>query len=113
LTGGQVVSEEAGIKLENVTVEMLGKARQFASTKTRPQSLLATKPRLKLRSALALSNVKSKIQIANSTKKNYKSVLAKLAGGVAVIKVGAATETELKDRKLRFEDALERYSRSC
>ena len=47
-----------------------------------------------------------KKQLLNSTKKNYKNALAKLAGGVAVIKVGAATETELKERKLRIEDAL-------
>ncbi len=106
LTGGQVVTEETGDKLENVAVEMLGTARrvQIDKDKTTIIAHKETKEAVDKR----ISMIKSQINISDSEydKEKLQERLAKLAGGVAVIKVGAATETELKDRKLRFEDAL-------
>lgn len=106
LTGGQVVSEETGSKLENVTVEMLGKARQVIVSKDKTTVVAGkeTKDAVEKR----ISTIKKQIEDSDSEfdKEKLQERLAKLAGGVAVIKVGAATETELKDRKYRFEDAL-------
>lgn len=106
LTGGQVVSEEVGMKLENVTIDMLGRARQVRvnKDKTTIVGTKDTKPEVDKRIAV----IKRQIEESDSEfdKEKLQERLAKLAGGVAVIKVGAATETELKDRKLRMEDAL-------
>jgi len=106
LTGGQVVSEEVGMKLENVTVEMLGKARQIRVNKDKT-TIVGTKD-TKAEVDKRISVIKRQIEESDSEfdKEKLQERLAKLAGGVAVIKVGAATETELKDRKLRMEDAL-------
>ncbi|MBK9772968.1 MAG: chaperonin GroEL [Candidatus Obscuribacter sp.] len=106
LTGGQVVSEEAGIKLENVTVEMLGKARQVRVNKDKTTIVAGNETKAEVEKRIAI--IKRQIEESDSEfdKEKLQERLAKLAGGVAVIKVGAATETELKDRKLRFEDAL-------
>ncbi len=106
LTGGQVVSEETGSKLENVSVEMLGRARQVIVSKDKTTVVAGkeTKDAVEKR----ISTIKKQIEDSDSEfdKEKLQERLAKLAGGVAVIKVGAATETELKDRKYRFEDAL-------
>lgn len=106
LTGGQVVSEEAGIKLENVTVEMLGKARQIRVNKDKTTIVAGNETKAEVEKRVSI--IKRQIEDSDSEfdKEKLQERLAKLAGGVAVIKVGAATETELKDRKLRFEDAL-------
>ncbi|HMP53897.1 MAG TPA: chaperonin GroEL [Candidatus Melainabacteria bacterium] len=106
LTGGQVISEEAGNKLENVTVEMLGQARQVIVSKEKT-TIVAGKDNKKAVEG-RISLIKKQIEESDSEfdKEKLQERLAKLAGGVAVIKVGAATETELKDRKYRFEDAL-------
>jgi chaperonin GroEL len=106
LTGGQVVSEEAGIKLENVTVEMLGKARQIRVNKDKTTIVAGNETKAEVEKRIGI--IKRQIEDSDSEfdKEKLQERLAKLAGGVAVIKVGAATETELKDRKLRFEDAL-------
>lgn len=106
LTGGQVVSEEAGTKLENVTVEMLGKARQVRVNKDKTTIVAGTETKDAV--AKRVSLLKRQIDETDSEfdKEKLQERLAKLAGGVAVIKVGGATETELKDRKLRMEDAL-------
>ncbi|CAN5173587.1 chaperonin GroEL [soil metagenome] len=106
LTGGQVVSEEAGTKLENVTVEMLGKARQIRVTKDKTTIVAGNESKAEVEKRISV--IKRQIEDSDSEfdKEKLQERLAKLAGGVAVIKVGAATETELKDRKLRFEDAL-------
>ncbi len=106
LTGGQVVSEEAGNKLENVTIDVLGKARQVRINKDKT-TIVAGKDS-KDEVAKRISVIKRQIEESDSEfdKEKLQERLAKLSGGVAVIKVGAATETELKDRKLRFEDAL-------
>jgi len=106
LTGGQVVSEEAGNKLENVTIEALGKARQVRCNKDKTTIVAGKESKDDV--AKRISVIKRQIEESDSEfdKEKLQERLAKLAGGVAVIKVGAATETELKDRKLRFEDAL-------
>jgi len=106
VTGGRVISEEIGIKLENVTLEMLGQARQVKVDKENTTvvegkgSIDAIKGRIK--------QIKTEIEQSDSDfdKEKLQERLAKLSGGVAVIKVGAATEVELKEKKHRIEDAL-------
>jgi chaperonin GroEL len=106
LTGGQVIAEEAGLKLENVTMEMLGKARQVRITKDKTTIVAGNENKAEVQKRVGL--IKRQIEETDSSfdKEKLQERLAKLSGGVAVIKVGAATETELKDRKLRLEDAL-------
>ncbi|CAN5408864.1 chaperonin GroEL [soil metagenome] len=106
LTGGQVVSEEAGNKLENVTIDVLGKARQVRINKDKTTIVAGKESGEEVKKRIAV--IKRQIEESDSEfdKEKLQERLAKLSGGVAVIKVGAATETELKDRKLRFEDAL-------
>ncbi len=106
LTGGQVVSEEAGNKLENVSIDVLGKARQVRVNKDKTTIVAGKESHEEVSKRIAV--IKRQIEESDSEfdKEKLQERLAKLSGGVAVIKVGAATETELKDRKLRFEDAL-------
>lgn len=106
LTGGKVIAEEAGFKLENVTMEMLGKARQVRINKDKTTIVSGKDTSAEVTKRIAV--IKRQIEESDSEfdKEKLQERLAKLAGGVAVIKVGAATETELKDRKLRMEDAL-------
>ncbi len=106
VTGGQAISEELGIKLENVTLDMMGKARQVKITKedTIIVEGQGTAEDIKGR----INQIKSEIDRSDSEfdKEKLQERLAKLSGGVAVIKVGAATEVELKEKKHRVEDAL-------
>lgn len=106
LTGGQMFTEDLGMKLENVTVEHLGKARRVTVTREATTIVVdeATKSDVEARVKL----IKRQIEESDSEydREKLQERLAKLAGGVAVIEVGAATETELKDKKLRLEDAL-------
>ena len=106
LTGGQVVAEEKGHKLESVTIEMLGKARKIIVGKEKTTIVAgdSTKNEVKKR----IAQIENEISKSDSDydKEKLQERKAKLSGGVAVLKVGAATETELKDRKLRLEDAL-------
>lgn len=106
LTGGQVVSEDLGHKLENVTVEMLGTARKVVVNKDR--TTVVANDGTKDQVAKRVAQIEKEIENSDSDydKEKLQERKAKLAGGVAVLKVGAATETELKDRKLRLEDAL-------
>jgi len=106
LTGGQVVSEETGTKLENVSIEILGKARQVRINKDKTTIVAGKDTKADVEKRISV--IKRQIEDSDSEfdKEKLQERLAKLAGGVAVIKVGAATETELKDRKLRMEDAL-------
>jgi len=106
LTGGQVVSEETGTKLENVSLEILGKARQVRINKDKTTIVAGKDTKAEVEKRINV--IKRQIEDSDSEfdKEKLQERLAKLAGGVAVIKVGAATETELKDRKLRMEDAL-------
>jgi chaperonin GroEL len=106
LTGGTVISEEVGLDLKSATVEMLGRARQVKVTKENTTIVDGAGESAQIKERVA----QIRAQIANTTseydKEKLQERLAKLAGGVAVIKVGAATETEMKDKKLRIEDAL-------
>ena len=106
LTGGEMFTEELGIKLENITVQMLGKARRVTVTKDTTTIVVGDETAAKVAERVAL--IKRQIQDSDSDydKEKLQERLAKLSGGVAVIEVGAATETELKERKLRIEDAL-------
>ena len=106
LTGGNVISEELGRKLESVTFEDLGTARQIRSTKEETTIVDGAGDKKEIEFRVA----QIKKQIAESTsdfdKEKLHERLAKLAGGVAVIEIGAATEVEMKEKKLRIEDAL-------
>ncbi len=106
LTGGEVITEELGLKLEDATLEMLGTARQVTVTK----ELTTIVEGKGSAEAIAgrIAQIKSLLSTSTSDfdKEKYRERLAKLAGGVAVIQVGAATETELQEKKLRIEDAL-------
>lgn len=106
LTGGNIVAEELGIKLENMTLNMLGRARQVRITKDNTTIVGGYGDGDAINSRI--NQIRS--QIAETTsdfdREKLQERLAKLAGGVAVIRVGAATETELKEKKLRIEDAL-------
>ncbi|MHC1578419.1 MAG: chaperonin GroEL [Dehalococcoidia bacterium] len=106
LTGGTVISEEVGRKLDSVTVEDLGRARKVISDK---DNTTVVEGRGETKDIEArIKQIRSEIDISTSDydKEKLQERLAKLAGGVAVIKVGAATETELKEKKHRVEDAL-------
>jgi chaperonin GroEL len=106
LTGGQVISEEVGLKLENATLDLLGKARKIVVTKDETTVVegAGTESDIKGR----ISQIKTEIENTDSDydREKLQERLAKLAGGVAVIKVGAATEVELKEKKHRIEDAV-------
>ena len=106
LTGGTVVSEEVGLELKTADITMLGRARQVKVTKETTTIVDGAGDSQKIRDRVA--QIRS--QITNTTsdydREKLQERLAKLAGGVAVIKVGAATETEMKEKKLRIEDAL-------
>ena len=106
LTGGQVVSSELGIELKDATVDMLGRARQFKATKENSIIVDGAGDAAEIKSRIA--QIKAAIEVTTSDfdREKLQERLAKLAGGVAVIKVGAATETEMKEKKLRIEDAL-------
>ena len=106
LTGGTVISEEVGLELKTATVDMLGRARQVKVTKENTTIVDGAGDAQAIKDRVA--QIRS--QIANTTsdydKEKLQERLAKMAGGVAVIKVGAATEVEMKEKKLRIEDAL-------
>ena len=106
LTGGEVITEELGLKLENTQLNQLGNARRVVITKDNTVIVdgAGDLDRIKGR----ISQIRSEIETTDSDfdREKLQERLAKLAGGVAVIKVGAATETELKERKHRVEDAL-------
>ena len=106
LTGGEVISDDLGIKLENVTINMLGKAKRVTITKddTTIVSGAGKKPDIEAR----VGQIKQQIEDTTSDydKEKLQERLAKLAGGVAVIKVGGATEVEVKEKKDRVDDAM-------
>ncbi len=106
LTGGQLFTEELGIKLENVTVQMLGQAKRVTVTKDDTTIVVGDETKRAIADRVKL--IKRQIETSDSEydKEKLQERLAKLAGGVAVIEVGAASEVELKERKLRIEDAL-------
>ncbi len=105
LTGGQLITEDAGLRLDTVKLESLGKARRIIITKDSTTVVAeGNEAQVKIR----CEQIRRQIEETESSfdKEKLQERLAKLAGGVAVIKVGAATETEMKDRKLRLEDAI-------
>jgi chaperonin GroEL len=106
LTGGRVISEEVGLKLENTEIEDLGRARKVVSTKDDTTVVEGKGEEGKIKDRV--SQIKKAIEISDSDfdKEKLQERLAKISGGVAVIKVGAATETEMKEKKDRIEDAL-------
>jgi len=106
LTGGQVVSEEVGLKLENVTLDLLGRAKRVIVTKDETTIVDGAGDRSDVEGRI--NQIKAEIDNTDSDwdREKLQERLAKLAGGVAVIKVGAATEVELKEKKHRIEDAV-------
>jgi chaperonin GroEL len=106
LTGGQVISEEVGLKLENTTLDMLGKARKLVVTKDETTLVEGGGDAEQIKGRI--NQIKAEIEKTDSDydREKLQERLAKLAGGVAVIKVGAATEVELKEKKHRIEDAV-------
>ncbi len=106
LTGGQVISEEVGLKLENVGLDMLGRARKVVVTKDDTTIVEGAGDPEEVKGRI--NQIKAEIEKTDSDwdREKLQERLAKLAGGVAVIKVGAATEVELKEKKHRIEDAL-------
>ena len=106
LTGGQVISEEVGLKLENTTLDMLGRARKMVVTKDETTLVEGSGDADQIKGRI--NQIKAEIEKTDSDydREKLQERLAKLSGGVAVIKVGAATEVELKEKKHRIEDAV-------
>ncbi len=106
LTGGQVITEEVGLKLENISLDLLGKARKVTITKDETTIVEGDGTEADIKGRIV--QIKSEIENSDSDydKEKLQERLAKLSGGVAVIKVGAATEVELKEKKHRIEDAV-------
>ena len=106
LTGGQVIAEELGLKLENVTISDLGRAKRVSLDKDNTTIVDGAGDKEKIKGRIA----EIRAQVENTTsdydREKLQERLAKLVGGVAVVKVGAATETEMKEKKARVEDAL-------
>ncbi len=106
LTGGQLFTEELGIKMENITTDMMGLAKRVTVSKDETTIVVGNETREAVRERVNL--IKKQIEMSDSEydKEKLQERMAKLSGGVAVIEVGAASEVELKERKLRIEDAL-------
>jgi chaperonin GroEL len=107
LTGGEVITEEMGLKLENTTLEQLGRARRVVVSKDNTTIIDGAGEGDQIKGRI--KQIKSEIESTDSDfdREKLQERLAKLAGGVAVVKVGAATETEMKEKKHRVEDALQ------
>ncbi len=106
LTGGTVISEELGRKLESVTFQDLGHARQVRSTKEETTIVEGDGDKAGIKARVAQIRKQIETTTSDFDKEKLQERLAKLAGGVAVIEIGAATEVEMKEKKLRIEDAL-------
>ncbi len=106
LTGGQMFTEELGIKLENITVQMLGRARRVAVTKDETTIVVGSETKAAVEERVKLLKKQMEASDSEYDKEKLQERIAKLSGGVAVIEVGAASEVELKESKLRIEDAL-------
>ena len=106
LTGGQVITEEVGLKLENTTLDLLGQARKIVVTKDETTIVEGAGDKADVEGRI--SQIKAEIENTDSDydREKLQERLAKLSGGVAVLKVGAATEVELKEKKHRIEDAV-------
>ncbi|WP_205571057.1 chaperonin GroEL, partial [Paenibacillus aceti] len=106
LTGGQVITEKLGLDLKTTSIEQLGNARQVIVTKENTTIVDGSGDKADIDARVNQIRAQLEETTSDFDKEKLQERLAKLAGGVAVIKVGAATETELKERKLRIEDAL-------
>ena len=106
LTGGTVISEEVGLELKTATIDMLGRARQVKVTKENTTIVDGSGDKQAIKDRVSQIRAQIAVTTSDYDKEKLQERLAKLAGGVAVIKVGAATETEMKEKKLRIEDAL-------
>ncbi len=106
LTGGQVVSEDVGLKLENVTLDMLGTARKITVTKDETTLVEGAGSEAEINGRVAQLKAEMENTDSDYDREKIQERLAKLSGGVAVIKVGAATEVELREKKHRIEDAV-------
>ncbi len=106
LTGGQVIAEELGLKLENVTISDLGRAKRVTLDKDNTTIVDGAGDKNKIKGRI--EEIRKQIETTTSDydREKLQERLAKLVGGVAVVKVGAATETEMKEKKARVEDAL-------
>jgi chaperonin GroEL len=107
LTGGQVVSEEVGLKLENIGLDLLGRARKVVVTKDETTIVEGAGSKADVQGRI--NQIRTEIENTDSDydREKLQERLAKLSGGVAIIKVGAATEVELKEKKHRIEDAVQ------
>ncbi|MDR2643577.1 MAG: chaperonin GroEL [Planctomycetaceae bacterium] len=106
LTGGTVISEDLGIKLENVTVDQLGKAAQVVVDKDSTTIVKGAGKKAEIKARVDLLRKQIETTDSEYDREKFQERLAKLSGGVAVIQVGASTETEMKQKKARIEDAL-------
>jgi chaperonin GroEL len=106
LTGGELISEDLGIKLENVTVDMLGKAKKVVITKDDTTIVDGAGKKADIQARIAQLKQQIEDTTSDYDREKLQERLAKLAGGVAVIKVGGATEVEVKEKKDRVDDAL-------
>ena len=106
LTGGQVITSDLGLELKDATINDLGRARQVKVTKENTIIVDGAGAQSAIQDRIAQINAQMATTTSDYDKEKFQERLAKLAGGVAVIKVGAATETEMKEKKLRIEDAL-------
>lgn len=106
LTGGQVISEEMGLELKDVKLEMLGKAKQVKVDKDNTTIVEGAGSNDEIKNRIKSIKAQMEITTSDYDKEKLAERLAKLAGGVAVVNVGAATEVEMKEKKLRIEDAL-------
>ena len=106
LTGGQVISEDLGMKLESVTIEMLGKAKKVSITKDNTTIIDGSGVKAEIEARVAQIRTQIEETTSDYDKEKLQERVAKLAGGVAVIKVGGMTEVEVKERKDRVDDAL-------
>jgi chaperonin GroEL len=106
LTGGQVISEELGLELKDTKIEQLGKARQVKVQKENTVIVDGAGQQSEIKKRIAAIKAQIEETTSDFDKEKLQERLAKLSGGVAVIQVGAATETEMKEKKLRIEDAL-------
>ncbi|MDY2910201.1 MAG: chaperonin GroEL [Oscillospiraceae bacterium] len=106
LTGGQVISSDLGMELKDADISLLGQARQVKVTKENTVIVDGAGSGEEIKARIAQINAQIETTNSEYDKEKLQERLAKLAGGVAVIKVGAATETEMKEKKLRIEDAL-------
>jgi chaperonin GroEL len=106
LTGGQVISEEAGFKLENARIEMLGRAKRITVDKENTTIVEGAGKTDDIQARIAQIRKQIETTTSDYDREKLQERLAKLAGGVAVIKIGAATEVEMKEKKARVEDAL-------